>query len=187
MVWREDLVAGETVLTTVVGRIGTEVPGETWLTNTLTLAWAEMEPLVVEASLYVLPPPPLSLAKGVELLAQRPGELVTYTLAFGNILEDGAAVGVKLGDALPAEVEFVSASAGGAYDGGFHEVTWFTELAPGEAMTVTLVGRIGAGTTGGTWLTNRARLEWGGAGFLDAQASHYVLHAVYLPMILRGE
>jgi uncharacterized repeat protein (TIGR01451 family) len=186
VVWVGDLVAGESITTTVAGRIGVDVPGETWLTNTLTLAWGGMEPLVAEASLYVLPPPPLFLEKVAEPLAQRAGQLVTYTLAFGNVLEDGGSLGVKLGDALPEEVELVSASHGGLYDGSFHEVTWFADLDPGEAMTMTLVGRIGAGVAGGTWLTNHARLEWT-AGFLDAEASHYVLHAIYLPMILRGE
>jgi uncharacterized repeat protein (TIGR01451 family) len=186
VVWTEDLVAGETIEPTVVGRIGAGVPGETWLTNTLALAWDQMEPLLAEASLYVLPPPPLFLAKVVEPLDQRPGGLVTYTLVFGKKLDDGASLAIVMVDALPPEIEFVWGSAGGVYNPSTHEITWSAELAPAQPMTVTLVGRIGTEVAGGTWLTNHARLEWA-AGFLEADASHYVLHALYLPMIVRGE
>jgi uncharacterized repeat protein (TIGR01451 family) len=186
VVWAVDLAGGESIQTNIVGTIGAEVPGGTWLTNTVSLAWDEMAPLVDQVTHYVTPPSEFFVEKSAEPVAQRAGQLVTYTIAFSNARDTGSAVAVKLGDALPPEVEFVSASSGGEYDPGFHEVAWFTELAPAQTMTVTLVGRVGATVAGGTWLTNSARLAWD-VGFLDAQASHYVLHGVYLPVVVREE
>lgn len=64
---------------------------------------------------------------------------ITYTLSYSNI-GNAAATGVVITDTLPADTKFVSASAGGAYDGNTNTVTWnIGTVGPGDSGSVTLV------------------------------------------------
>jgi hypothetical protein len=146
--------------------------------------------ILVPVTMTVEGVPWLFVDKSVEPPVQYPGRPVTYTIPFGS--EPGVAntVAVKLGDVLPAEVEFISADMGGTYDAGTHEVVWHTDVAPGQTLTATIQGRVRAGVTDSTWLANRAVLAWH-TGWLEAQAWHKVMPwpgpAIYLPLVLRGQ
>ena len=87
------------------------------------------------------------------------GDRVDWTMRVRN---DGpsTATGVRLTDALPAGVTFVSATsapAGVSCTAEDGQVTCpVGTLAPGEEVLVTIRGAIGSGVTGGTALTNTA-------------------------------
>jgi uncharacterized repeat protein (TIGR01451 family) len=133
--------------------------------------------------------PGIVLALGDPSTNQYPGELVTYTVLFGN--RGGAdALGVVVSDTLPAEVNFESTSMG-AYDAVAHEVVWTGDLLADSAYTATIVVRIDAGTVPTTWMTNTAYLFYGAMEPLMDTASHYAqpipvtTYYLYLPMIYK--
>lgn len=68
------------------------------------------------------------------------GDEVTYTIRVANSFA-GVATGVALVDSLPAELQFLSASDGGALAGGRVEWPLFT-LAPGTIAVRTLTARV---------------------------------------------
>ena len=65
--------------------------------------------------------PDLVVTKTDGVTAASPGDTLTYTLTITNIGNQGA-TGVTVSDTLPANTTFVSASDGGAFNGGV--VTW---------------------------------------------------------------
>jgi uncharacterized repeat protein (TIGR01451 family) len=87
------------------------------------------------------------------------GSAMTYTLHYHNF-GDTAAQNVALEDSLPAQVEFVSASDGGVYDSGSHEVTWdIGDVPPLGHAAITLGVRIPSGVSIGTIIENNASIS----------------------------
>jgi len=73
------------------------------------------------------------------------GATYTYTITVRNLSTTETANNVVVTDLLPAELGFVSASAGGTYDPILHTVTWdysttpaLTSIAPGGSVSVTV-------------------------------------------------
>jgi uncharacterized repeat protein (TIGR01451 family) len=71
------------------------------------------------------------------------GATYTYTITVRNLSATETANNVVITDPLPAELGFVSASAGGTYDPVLHQVTWdrtttpaLTSIAPGGSVSV---------------------------------------------------
>jgi uncharacterized repeat protein (TIGR01451 family) len=71
------------------------------------------------------------------------GATYTYTITVRNLSATETATNVVITDPLPAELGFVSASAGGTYDPVLHQVTWdqtttpaLTSIAPGGSVSV---------------------------------------------------
>jgi uncharacterized repeat protein (TIGR01451 family) len=88
-----------------------------------------------------------------------PGETFTYALYYENpnITEVNNAV---LVDMLPAELVFVSATGGGSYNSGMHEVTWMLGTIPaGDNGTVELEVQVDPATTPGASITNVAQIN----------------------------
>jgi uncharacterized repeat protein (TIGR01451 family) len=137
-------------------------------------------------SLRVTPTtPPLFLTHTAEPVQQFPGELVTYTVAFGS-RDNGDATGVVVSNTLPAEVGFEATSMG-AYDAGSHEVVWSGDLTGGDVYTATIVVRIDASAVPTLWMTSTARLFYGDMLPLMDTTSHRAhpfrnIH-YYLPVI----
>jgi uncharacterized repeat protein (TIGR01451 family) len=71
------------------------------------------------------------------------GATYTYTITVRNLSATETATNVVITDPLPAELGFVSASAGGTYDPVLHQVTWdqtttpaLTNIPPGGSVSV---------------------------------------------------
>lgn len=92
---------------------------------------------------YPITPPAVSVSLSVDKAAARPGDFVTYTLAYGNKTASDA-LQAALPWPLPAGVQFVSASGGGVYDPTRNEVDWsLGTVAAGQAGQVTLTVKVG--------------------------------------------
>lgn len=73
----------------------------------------------------------------------RPGESTTYTIEVTNNATSAEAQDVSITDALPAELEFASASSGGVYDPATRIVTWnIATIGAGETVTVTVTATV---------------------------------------------
>jgi len=124
----------------------------------------------------------LFITKDLDSARQQPGELVTYTLSFGN---DGPedAVGVTISDPLPAEVELAWASPAGIYTS--HELLWGPlTLTAGARITATVVVTLDAEVPDCTWIANSAYMRYKAMKPLVATASHATLCHTYLPLNL---
>ena len=101
--------------------------------------------------------PVLSVAKDDGVKVAKPGDRLTYAITIRN---DGAAVAkqVKVVDALPANVTFVSATDGGLADGAV--VTWpATDVAAGTALVRRVTVTVDAGVPRPSTLTNLATVK----------------------------
>jgi uncharacterized repeat protein (TIGR01451 family) len=139
---------------------------------------------------FLVPGPSFYLTKTVDPVHQYPGELVTYTIVFGN---EGTAdaLGVVVSDTLPAEVNFESADPAAVYDPVAHEVVWSgLDLMIDDAVTATIVVRIDASTVPTTWMTNTVYLFYGDMLPLTDTATHHAhplpVMYYYLPMIYKN-
>jgi uncharacterized repeat protein (TIGR01451 family) len=86
------------------------------------------------------------------------GQNVTYAVTLRNVAPSGAS-GVRVSDALPAALTFVSCAAtgGGACGGsGNARTVDFPSFGGGTTATITLVGRVPCDTPDGTVLANTA-------------------------------
>jgi uncharacterized repeat protein (TIGR01451 family) len=90
-----------------------------------------------------------------------PGDTINYNVCYDNTANNAPVTGVTLVDDLPPEVTFVSATSGGIYNGGTHQVTWnIGGLAagdPGGCETVTVT--VNMGVAPGSLITNYATID----------------------------
>jgi uncharacterized repeat protein (TIGR01451 family) len=88
---------------------------------------------------------PLGLAKKDQISGQcvNAGDTIAYTIVYDNAPNVYDVHSVILTDQLPAEVNYISCSAGGVYEAGTHTVTWtIGTLAGGTGGSVDLVVRV---------------------------------------------
>lgn len=86
----------------------------------------------------------LSMAKGVDENTPLIGETITYTMAVTNV-GDTQATDVNVTDILPPELNFVSASGGGSYDGGTRTISWsLPTLDASASMIFTITAIVNA-------------------------------------------
>lgn len=101
----------------------------------------------------------VSITKDDGLAIVRPGESTTYAITVTNTAPTVTAEEVVVTDALPAELEFVSATGGGVFDEPNGVVTWtLGALAPGEARILEVTATVADGTAPDTEITNVATL-----------------------------
>jgi uncharacterized repeat protein (TIGR01451 family) len=90
-----------------------------------------------------------------------PGDNITYNICYDNLANTLNVTGVSIVDDLPSEVTFVSATGGGAYNAGTHEVTWdignLTAGAPVICETLTVT--VNMGVAPGSLITNYATID----------------------------
>jgi uncharacterized repeat protein (TIGR01451 family) len=103
--------------------------------------------------------PDLVIAKSVTPAHARPGQAITYALAFANA-GGATATSVVITDRLPLELSGLSyrASAGIAITPtGTLSYTWqVSDLAPGHSAAITVTGLLAASLPAGTPITNTA-------------------------------
>ena len=88
------------------------------------------------------------------------GSGFTYTITYDNALNNFDVHNVIITDQLPSEVDFVSSTGGGSYNGGTHTVTWnIGTLTAGSAGgTVTIDVLVKPSTPAGS-ITNICKIE----------------------------
>ena len=126
---------------------------------------------------------PLALDKddGLSGSCVSPGNFVTYSMTYDNPDNIADVHNVVLEDALPVDLAFVLASAGGVYDSLDHRVTWdLGTLAPDEGGSVDLVCQVDAEM--GATLTNTCTLVSDEAPASEARTATRVCNATYSPL-----
>lgn len=117
---------------------------EVLIENYATAQIGQNEPLftnIVENPL--LPEKEVSAASqaGVGGDAVKVGDEITYNIVYANYEETTATIYIS--DPLPIEVDFISATDGGAYDSDTHTVTWMlTDVPARTRSTVSVVVRV---------------------------------------------
>jgi len=92
-------------------------------------------PDTANTSVSVSSAPLLIIGKGSDVATASLGDTVSFTISLENF-GNAVATGVAVTDTLPAELEFVSASAGGQFDSNTNQVMWTVgTIAPGAAVT----------------------------------------------------
>ena len=105
--------------------------------------------------------PDLQLTK-TGLTTAAPGQTLTYTLAYQNLVSGGdAATGVQITDVLPAEVSYVAGSCTGCtYDSTSHSLSWILgSVALGASGTRTYQVTVGSGLANGVSFSNDASIQ----------------------------
>lgn len=136
-----DLAVGETRVITCSGQ-GT-IPFAT--TSTVTGEGPTGQQVSDDSVATLLPPPELSIAKGIGDATLSRGELATYTITVRNV-GAGTATGVVMTDPMPAGVTFVQVTSTGV-DTSFESGTlrWnIGTMAPGASATLTFTARVTA-------------------------------------------
>jgi len=90
-----------------------------------------------------------------------PGDTINYNVCYDNAANNLPVSSVTIVDDLPPEVTFVSATGGGTYNGGTHQVAWnIGSLAAGDpGGCVTLTVTVNMGVTPGSLITNYATID----------------------------
>ncbi|WP_447912069.1 isopeptide-forming domain-containing fimbrial protein [Microbacterium phyllosphaerae] len=102
----------------------------------------------------------VSIVKDDGKTVVRPGEDTTYTIEVTNNATSADAEDVSISDALPAELEFVAASAGGVYDADAHTVTWdLGTVGAGETVAVTVTATVKSDVAPDTDIVNVATVH----------------------------
>ncbi len=121
------------------------VRGSATLTSDGGALVVPIDPLVGDTAYKISPvaPPALLVSLKADKAAARPGDLVTYTLSYGNNSASDA-LHVVMPWAIPVSTQFVSASAGGIYDASHGVATWNLDTVPaGQSGAVTLIVKVG--------------------------------------------
>ncbi len=129
-----DLPGGLSVSRVLTVAVKPTLPaGVEWLINAAQAADQQGDAATAQHATFVTATPALALAKSDDRLVVGPGQTLTYRLVITNT-GNRTATGVRLSDALPAEVAFVAASHGGNQTApGF--VAWPAFDLPGGAST----------------------------------------------------
>ena len=112
--------------------------------------------------------------------------MLVYTFGYTNSGSDTAA-GVTITEALPANVTFQTASAGGAYASTSNQVTWtIGSIAAGASGSVTVTVLVASPIANGTVLTDAASLAASNAATLLANSTVTVTSAPVLTLTETG-
>lgn len=164
-----DLPAGASGSVSLTVAVDNPLDNATRIFNIASLDSAEGQPDISTALVVVQSAPVLSLVKTANVSLAQPGDLVTYTMTFGNI-GNANAINYVLSDAIPFNTSFVSASGGGIHSGGV--VTWSgTDLLAGDSHSVTLVVQIGSPLDDGVVIDNQATLVADRADAVDSSVA----------------
>src|SRR5439155_20588670 len=106
----------------------------------------------------VVNPLNISLTKSRDKATAKPGETITYTLAYSNT-GTGAATNVSITDVVPSQTTFVSATGGGVLTGVV--VTWnLGGIAAGGSGSVQFTVTVNSGTAAGVIISNNASISF---------------------------
>ena len=189
--WTGDLAGGAevTLVFTATLNVDYGLYGQA-VTNTARFASDNAGSGQASAAFTVIGAPSLTIAKSVSPQADVPlGGVVTYTVVLSNS-GAGAALGVVLTDALPAEVTFggwVQQPSDAIQSGNV--ITWTGTVAGGAEVRLVFTAtlKVDYGLYGQT-VTNTARFASGNAGGGSDQATFTTArrYYIYLPLVMRN-
>ena len=189
--WTGTVAGGAEVRLVFTATLNTDYSlyGQT-VTNTARYASDNAGSGQASAAFTVIGAPSLSIAKSVSPQADvPPGGVVTYTVTLANG-GAGAALGVVLTDALPAEVAFggwVQQPTGATQSGNI--ITWTGTVAGGAEVRLVFTATLG--TDPGLYnrtVVNTATFVSDNAGSGSAQATFATArrYYIYLPLVMRN-
>lgn len=131
----------------------------TIIRNKATLSSNNSSSVIAEENVVVDPQGELSLEKGADKEIVSPGERIIYYITFANTGTQNI-TDLDLVDQLPADTQFVSATAGGVEDNG--KVFWkINQLSPGASGSVSLTVKVNNTVENNTTIHNSAILTAG--------------------------
>ena len=154
-----DIVPGESPSLLLTVQADAPLDNGTIIFNTASVGADNANPSVSFHQATIQSSPTLQLSKVADRNTVQPGEQVTFSLTYANA-GNADAQNVVLSDPIPALMSFVSATGGGAVQGG--SVVWdFGELGAGDAPgEVTVTFMVAAPPLdNGTPITNTATLD----------------------------
>jgi uncharacterized repeat protein (TIGR01451 family) len=188
--WNLGTVAANAAPGTVglIVQVADDLRDGTVLHNTATIASATTGSTAAQpADTIVSSSPVLTISKTSAVSHVTPGQTVAYDITVENVGSDTAR-NVRITDRLPAEMSFVSATAGGIESGGI--VTWDIEadrgpLAPNTSVTVHVEATADAVITSGTPLLNISSVtgEEAGGAAIPPVSSTLLLPVVSSPVL----
>ncbi len=163
------LAPGESLELVVIARIDSPLANNTILENFAGAIADNASPAIDSASTRVLSSPELRIEKTTDSRVVQPGDLVEYTLTFGNDGTDTARNGT-LEDAIPPNSTFVSATGGGTFANG--RVVWPVSQLPADSeASVGLTVRVNDTVSNGDTVTNVAALIMSGVSPVTSTVS----------------
>ena len=155
-----ELQPGENLELVVAVSIDSPLSSGTVLENTAAAQADVTQAISDSAVTRVLSAPLLRLEKTTPVPLVRPGDLIEYTLTFGNDGTEDAVNGALL-DQIPGNSTFVSATGGGVMRGD--SVVWpVPQLPAGGESSVGLTIRVNEGVSNGDLVTNTSALTMSG-------------------------
>ena len=101
-----------------------------------------LTPFFTESRLRAQPPPPdLAVSKSAQASVVLPGNLITYTIAYSNLV-GGPALGVVLTETVPVHTSFVSAGPGWQAAGNGQYINAIGGMSPGSSASTYFVVRV---------------------------------------------
>ncbi|HSJ54004.1 MAG TPA: S8 family serine peptidase [Anaerolineae bacterium] len=188
----DPVIAGTDWIRTFTYQVRVTTPTGSLLTNvaqaTSTSPEPEAQSMWAKADVTVSGPALFVRKTGTPVI-QPPGQMVTYTITFGNQGDQDLA-GVVLSDTLDAGVNYEWSDPAGSYDATSHEVVWTgLSLPAGSSQTATVAVTIKPGVVPGTTLFNRAYLINGNLPPVIGEFSHLagsMETRIYLPTMTRN-
>ncbi|MEH6586204.1 MAG: hypothetical protein V7720_06580 [Halioglobus sp.] len=165
----DELLPGQNLEVVVVVRVDSPLDSGTELENLAAAAADDAQPVTDSTLTRVVSRPALRLEKTTPTQVVQPGDLVDYTLSFGNDGNANASGGI-LADQIPVNSTFVSATDGGVFNNG--GVVWQVPQLPAYSQaTVGLTVRINQDVANGDIVTNVAALQMSGLVPVASQVS----------------
>ncbi|OGJ74039.1 hypothetical protein A2217_00110 [Candidatus Peribacteria bacterium RIFOXYA2_FULL_55_28] len=150
------IAAGGQKQLTIQGTVNSGTANGTVLTNT---AQIQNGPSAVDTTTVSSTQPTLTISKTDNRTTVTPGESLTYIITVQNT-STTTATNVSVGDQLPGNTTFVSASNGGTLNG--QVVTWNNlTVNASSSLTLTLQATVNSSTPNGTVLTNVTQIAGG--------------------------
>ncbi|WP_187276457.1 DUF11 domain-containing protein [Parahaliea maris] len=160
---------------TLTVQVDSPIANGTLLNNNASLTAGNAQGTTAASTTTVNSAPQLSIVKSVDKPIVTAGGQLVYTLDYRNTGTD-AATNVVIEDALPASVNFISASNSGTFANG--TVSWnFASLAAGASGSVILTGQANSPLANGTPLHNSATIRSDLVGPQSASADAVVSSA----------
>lgn len=146
----------ETKIFTLSLLVSQNVSNGTVLVNTATVTGG---PTATDTTTIQVGQTAFSISKTDNKTTATPGETLTYIINVTNTSSTNA-TGVKVIDALPSQLSFVSATNGGTQSGS--NIVWNNlSINAGQTATLTLIATVNSSITNGTVIVNTATVLGG--------------------------
>ncbi len=152
-------VPGDSGSVSFVVTVAAPLANNTLLTNTATIDSDENTPVSDTETTTVASASTLSIVKTDSADPVKPGDPLTYTLAW-TVAGNSPVTNLVITDTLPTQLTFVSASNSGTYDAATRLLSWsLGNHVPGDTGSVTVNVTVSSDLSNGAVITNTATVD----------------------------